>query len=114
MSDLTEALDRILNWLQRQRLEHPQATEDWWISSPEEENNPPFVKPALSSAKIAEITKDVQRDFPPEVYQLYQWRNGSYYGNSMFDFEQIKLLLCFRFNFLHNYINLFFRLNMTR
>ena len=87
MSNLTEALDRILNWLQRQKREHPQATEEWWIRSPEEKNNAPFVKPGLSLAEIAEVTKDMQQKFPPEVYQLYQWRNGSYYGNSMFDFD---------------------------
>ncbi|MGB6296086.1 MAG: hypothetical protein WBF90_07850 [Rivularia sp. (in: cyanobacteria)] len=60
MSDLTEALDRILNWLQRQKREHPQATEEWWIRSPEEENNAPFVKPGLSLAEITEVTKDMQ------------------------------------------------------
>jgi hypothetical protein len=60
MSDLTEALDRILNWLQRQKREHPQATEEWWIRSPEKENNAPFVKPGLSLAEIAEVTKDMQ------------------------------------------------------
>jgi hypothetical protein len=37
MSDLTEALDRILNWLQRQKREYPQATEDWWFRLLEED-----------------------------------------------------------------------------
>lgn len=66
MSDLVEALNRILSWLQLQKLQHPQATEDWWIRSPEEENNAPFLKPGLSSAEIAEITQDIQDDFPPD------------------------------------------------
>lgn len=35
--------------------------------------------------EIAEVTKDVQQKFPPEVYQLYQWRNGSYYDDYLFD-----------------------------
>ncbi|MGF1674094.1 MAG: HEAT repeat domain-containing protein [Rivularia sp. (in: cyanobacteria)] len=85
MSDLTEALDRILNWLQRQKREYPQATEDWWFRLLEEENNAPFVQPGLSSTEIAEITKDIQQEFPPEVDQLYQWRNGSCYNDSCFD-----------------------------
>ncbi|MGB3651637.1 MAG: HEAT repeat domain-containing protein [Rivularia sp. (in: cyanobacteria)] len=85
MLDLTEALNRILNWLQRQKREYPQATEEWWFRLLEEENNAPFVKPGLSSAEIEEITRNIQQEFPPEVYQLYQWRNGSFYNDSCFD-----------------------------
>lgn len=87
MSDLTEALDRILNWLYQQRREHPEATQEWRLRSPEEENNAPLVNPGLSSAEIEEITKDLHLQLPPEFYELYQWGNGTQYDDSLFEFD---------------------------
>lgn len=87
MSDLIEALDRILNWLRRQNREHPEATQGWWLRSPEEENNAPLVKPGLSSAEIEEISKDLRLQLPPELCELYQWSNGTQYDNSLYEFD---------------------------
>ncbi len=87
MSDLTEALDRILNWLQQQRRQHPDSTQEWWLRSPDEENNAPVVSPGLSYASIEEITKDLQLELPPEIFELYQWGNGTQYDSSLFEFD---------------------------
>lgn len=77
MSDFTEALDRILNWLRQARRTHPKATQEWWLRSPDEEDNAPKVKPGLSQPEIQEITKDLSLHLPKEVYELYSWGNGT-------------------------------------
>lgn len=61
MSKLTEALDKITNWLQ----EHTPST---YFS---------LLRPGLSDAQIEEITKDLPFQLPPEIYELYKWSNGS-------------------------------------
>ncbi len=68
MSVLTESLERILNWL--------------------EQNQPSFasaLEPGLSKSEIREM---VEHEFPfylpMEFYELYQWRNGTVFGEEEF------------------------------
>ena len=70
MSRLTEALDRIGNYLQ-QHAPEVFAT----------------LQPGLSYEEIEKIVKDLPFRLPPEVYELYQWRNGtdySFYSHMVF------------------------------
>ena len=67
MSDLTEALDRILNAL-------PQKP---WMEFPGIEHDSSLLQPGLTHAEIEEIVKDLPIRLPEEIYELYQWRNGS-------------------------------------
>lgn len=76
MSTLTDALNRILNWLHQQRDEDPDiAKKNWWPFS--DVPDPPHLEPGLSRSEIAEITKDLPVPLPQEVIELYQWSNGS-------------------------------------
>ncbi|MBN3898905.1 MAG: hypothetical protein HWQ41_27630 [Nostoc sp. NOS(2021)] len=59
MSPLTEALDRIFNWLQQN---NPEA-----IS---------YLQPGLTYTEIQEMANKFSVFLPKEVYELYQWRNG--------------------------------------
>ena len=61
MSALTEALERILNWWQQNGREQAASK----------------LLPGLSYDEIEELVKDLPIRFPTEVYELYQWRNGS-------------------------------------
>jgi cell wall assembly regulator SMI1 len=58
MSELTSALERINNWYQ------------------EKESRSVF-QAGLSRSAIDELAKDLQFSLPEEVYELYQWCNGS-------------------------------------
>jgi SMI1 / KNR4 family (SUKH-1) len=60
MSTLTDALERILNWLQ---ANHPKAASS--------------LQPGLSYEEIEAKLADLPFRLPQEVYELYQWRNGS-------------------------------------
>ncbi|OKH53780.1 hypothetical protein NIES2101_10030 [Calothrix sp. HK-06] len=59
MSDLTEALDRILKWI----IKHKSS----YIN---------YLQPGLSRNEIENLVKDLPFKIPSEVYELYQWRNG--------------------------------------
>lgn len=59
MSKLTNALNRIIKYL--------------------EQNNPEaasWLQPGLSEQEITEIVTDLPFELPQELYELYQWRNG--------------------------------------
>ncbi len=60
MSALTEALDRILAWLQKHKPE--------CVS---------LLKPGLEDSEIEDHIKGLPIRLPQEVYELYKWRNGS-------------------------------------
>jgi hypothetical protein len=60
MSTLTDALERILNWL---RANYPEAASS--------------LQPGLSYDEIEAKIADLPFCLPQEVYELYQWRNGS-------------------------------------
>lgn len=60
MSDLIEALNRILNWLQQN---HPSDVE--------------LLEPGLSKAEMEEIIEDLPLQLPQDIQELYQWKNGS-------------------------------------
>jgi hypothetical protein len=60
MSELTIALDRIMNWLQQYK---PDIAETYLEG--------------LSREEIEELTKDLIDKIPEEIYDLYQWRNGT-------------------------------------
>lgn len=60
MSTLTSALDRILNWLQQ----HDPKT----VAS---------LQPGLTLEEIEEQVKILPFRIPIEIYELYQWRNGT-------------------------------------
>ena len=62
MSALVDALDRIVNWLQK----HPS----------EKYASVDVLQPGLSYEEIDRIA-DLPFKLPEEVYTLYQWRNGT-------------------------------------
>ncbi|MEH2251747.1 SMI1/KNR4 family protein [Nostoc sp.] len=60
MSELTDELQYILNWLESSNLEFFDC-----------------YNPGLTRQQIDEITKDLPFRLSKEVYELYQWRNGT-------------------------------------
>jgi hypothetical protein len=69
MSALTEALERILNWLQ---LNYPKVAS--------------FPYPGLTNEQIEQLIKYLPFRLTKEVYELYQWRNGTLHGDGFFPF----------------------------
>ncbi|QLE44261.1 SMI1/KNR4 family protein [Nostoc sp. C052] len=59
MSQLTDALDIILNWLQQNKPSYAYS-----------------LQPGLAYEEIEEKVKNLPFRLPKEVYELYQWRNG--------------------------------------
>ncbi|WP_449416307.1 HEAT repeat domain-containing protein [Phormidium nigroviride] len=59
-SELTDALNRILSWIEQHK---PEAVS--------------LLQPGLSDIEIEEIVKDLPIELPQEIYDLYKWRNGS-------------------------------------
>ena len=59
MSLLTDALDRIQNWLQQNKPSYAYS-----------------LQPGLAYEEIEEKVKNLPFRLPKEVYELYQWRNG--------------------------------------
>ncbi|PSF39105.1 hypothetical protein C7H19_03395 [Aphanothece hegewaldii CCALA 016] len=86
MSDLREALDRILNWTyqQYQLYSHkygygqlsPQK-EDLKLLGNDRHEVLLKLNPGLSNQEIDVITKDLPFKIPCELYELYQWKNGT-------------------------------------
>lgn len=70
MSALTEALERIFNWLKQ----HPS---DKYASVE-------VLEPGLTYEEIEERVTELPFRLPKEVYELYQWRNGTCYGEEDF------------------------------
>lgn len=70
MSTLTNALERILNWLQNNLLLEYASLE--------------VLEPGLTYEEIEEMVADLPFRLPQEVYELYQWRNGTCYGEEDF------------------------------
>lgn len=66
MSNLTEALNIILNWLQQNQ----------WCRFKEAEKSASLLQPGLSRAEIDSFIGDSNLQLPQEIYELYQWRNG--------------------------------------
>ncbi|GBE92369.1 SMI1/KNR4 family protein [Nostoc cycadae] len=67
MSELTDALDRVVNWLQRHKPLYASA-----------------LQTGLSDEEIEEKVKDLPFRLTREVYELYQWRNGMIDEDSSF------------------------------
>lgn len=80
MTLLSEALDRILNWLHAQQRQHPKIHRyRYWREDATiliDARLYPQMRPGLSLSEIAEISKDLPEPLPPEIIELYQWRNG--------------------------------------
>jgi hypothetical protein len=93
---LTEALDRILNWLHEQQRQHPELHlyQYWRLdgNTPIDGQLYPQMRSGLSRSEIAEISKDLSEPLPPEVIELYQWRNGGrsgpYISDWLFNFGE--------------------------
>jgi cell wall assembly regulator SMI1 len=60
MSSLSAAMDRIMNWMQQH--------------CPERANT---FQPSLLREEIDQAITDLPNQFSEELYELYQWRNGS-------------------------------------
>jgi SMI1 / KNR4 family (SUKH-1) len=60
MSDLTNALDRMLNWLRQYKLSD--------IS---------LLQPGLSNVEIDKLIENVPLQLPQDIRELYQWKNGT-------------------------------------
>lgn len=60
MSILTEALEKILSWLQQNKRTIASA-----------------LQPGLTYTQIQDGIESLPFDLPEEVYELYQWRNGT-------------------------------------
>ena len=71
MSNLTEALNRIRNWQQQNGYEAASK-----------------LLPGLSHSEIQELSKPLPIELPTEVYELYQWRNGSSDDTSYFPLQK--------------------------
>lgn len=69
MSLLTEALERILKWLEEYRP-----------------YDASFLQPGLSTNEIEFMTKDLPFKLPHEVYELYQWKNVTNKGDEYWEF----------------------------
>jgi len=63
-TELTDSLNRILNWIKRHE---PQYVN--------------YLYPGLSKDEIDNLIKDFPITFCPELYELYQWRNGARLGD---------------------------------
>ncbi len=63
-SELTNALNRILAWTEKNFPHEVQ-----------------YLQPGLSKTEIDELAKDIPFPLPPEVYELYQWKNGTRQGD---------------------------------
>ncbi|MBV6621910.1 MAG: SMI1/KNR4 family protein [Rivularia sp. (in: Bacteria)] len=70
MSDLTDALNRIVNWLKNHTSEKYASVDVW--------------QPGLSYEEIDRRVADLPFKLPEEIYELYQWRNGTYEGEEDF------------------------------
>lgn len=70
MSLLTEALERILNWLQ--------------VNCP---SIALFPYPGLAHEQIEQLTKNLPFQLPSEICELYNWRNGTLHGHGFFPFS---------------------------
>jgi DNA-binding ferritin-like protein (Dps family) len=57
---LSAVMDRILNWMQQHRPERVKT-----------------FQPGLSREEIDQAIANLPNQFPEELYELYQWRNGS-------------------------------------
>ncbi|NEU84499.1 SMI1/KNR4 family protein [Nostoc sp. UIC 10630] len=96
MSELSDKLEYILDWLQSTNLEFVDC-----------------YNPGLSHQQIDEITKDLPFKLSDEVYELYQWRNGiadlgfnNYYPLIKFLFpEQLYSSVPIEFYSLQNAVN---------
>ncbi len=62
-SELTNALDRILKWIEQYK--------PWYVN---------YLQPGLSRGEIENLVRDLPIQLPEEVYELYQWRNGASEG----------------------------------
>jgi cell wall assembly regulator SMI1 len=69
MSILTEALERILIWLKQ--------------NAPSSASS---LRPGLAYSEIENRVEELLFLLPNEFYDLYQWRNGVYYGEEDFNF----------------------------
>ena len=75
MAVLSEALDRILNWLRTQQRQHPELQHQYWrlgATLPIDSQLYPQLRSGLSRSAIAEISKQMPEPLPPEVIELYQ------------------------------------------
>lgn len=70
MSELTDALDRILNWLQQHKPSYVFS-----------------LQAGLSYQEIEEKVKDLPFRLTREVYELYQWHNGMIDEDSSFFYD---------------------------
>lgn len=74
MSELTEALEIIYSWLEENQPNCAEALE-----------------PGLTDNQIAEQLKDLSIKLPNEVYELYQWHDGTS-GSFLKDNDDIRFL----------------------
>ena len=70
MSELIDALDRIVNWLEK----HPS----------EKYASVDVLQPGLHYEEIDRRVADLPFKLPEEVYEIYQWRNGTCDGEEDF------------------------------
>ena len=70
MSELIHALNRILNWLKNNPSEKYASVD--------------VLQPGLSYEEIDRRVADLPFKLPEEVYQLYQWKNGTCDGEEDF------------------------------
>ena len=67
MSELTDALKRISNWMEAQ---HPFPVKDGQIIAP--------YRPGLSDTDITNLTDALPFELPQEAKEFYQWHNGDW------------------------------------
>ncbi|PSF33624.1 SMI1/KNR4 family protein [Aphanothece hegewaldii CCALA 016] len=75
MGVLTEALERIIEWLRQHQPEYANS-----------------FKPGLKSDEIKAAEEELGFTLPEEIYELYQWRNGSTLATEALFFPNIHFL----------------------
>ncbi|MBV6627981.1 MAG: SMI1/KNR4 family protein [Rivularia sp. (in: Bacteria)] len=96
MSVLTDSLNRIMQWLEKNRPDYAAS----------------FL-PGLSDAEIREKLASVELELPEEIYELYRWRNGVEDGEDSksviypcMEFMPLDEAIEYYEDFIENFINL--------
>ncbi len=97
MSVLTDSLNRIMGWLEKNRPDYAAS----------------FL-PGLSDEEIREKLANVELELPGEIYELYRWRNGTEDGEDLksvifptIEFMTLDEALEYYHDFVENTLDIF-------
>lgn len=97
MSALTDSLNRIMQWLEKNRPDYAAS----------------FL-PGLSDSEIRDKLANIELELPLEIYELYRWRNGTQNGEDpksvifpCMEYMPLDEAIEYYDDFLENTINIF-------